>query len=249
MDYENDFLDMYVDTSLGKIHYRYHSGAGEKIIFLHGFGMDTRVWTRLVEHLPNSLDITLIDLLGYGLSEAPDTDYTVSTQFQMLREFISLKNNGDSYIFGHSYGGWIAAYFAAQPYTCKGVILEDAAGMKNYFDSILEIGMANEYKEMQIKSAMKLNSNREHVLRSTVNSDFEEDQLTPELLRRINKRVLIIWGSDDDIIEKKFAIMLNNSIPNSQLEFVNGAKHNPHYSDPEKVALLILDFIGTSQTR
>ncbi len=248
MDYERDFLDMYADTSLGKIHYLYHSGAGEKIIFLHGFGMDTRVWSRLVEHLPDNLDVTLIDLLGYGSSEAPDIDYTVSVQFQMLREFIALKNTGDSYIFGHSYGGWIAAYFAAQPYTCRGIILEDAAGMKDYFDSIIDMGMANDYKEMQIKTAMKLNSNREHVIRSTVNSDFVEDQLTPELLGRIDKRVLIIWGSEDDIIEKKFAVMLNKSIRNSLLEFVDGAKHNPHYSDPEKVALLILDFIGASQT-
>lgn len=243
MDYEKDFLDMYADTSLGKIHYRYHDGAGKKIIFIHGFGMDTRVWSRLLEHLPNDLDVTLIDLLGYGLSEAPYIDYTVSTQFQMLKEFIALRNASDSYIFGHSYGGWVAAYFAAQPCTCRGIILEDAAGMKIYFDSIIDTGMANDYKEAQIKSAMKLNSNREHVIRSTVNSDFAEDQLTPELLSRIDKRVLIIWGGEDDIIEKKFAIMLNEGIRNSRLEFVDGAKHNPHYSDPEKVALLILDFI------
>ena len=166
MDYEKDFLDMYGNTSLGNIHYRHHGGAGEKIIFLHGFGMDTRVWSRLVEYLPDELDITLVDLLGYGLSDAPDVDYTVSTQFQILKEFIALKNNQKGYIFGHSYGGWIAAYYAAQPNTCKGIILEDAAGLKSYFDSITDMSMAEDYKEMQIKNAMRLNSNRVHVIKA-----------------------------------------------------------------------------------
>ena len=125
MDYDKDFEDGFEYTSMGALHFMHHPGTKEKIIFLHGMGANTKVWSKLVQFLPDGLDVFLIDLLGHGKSDAPEMDYTVSNQFQALREFIAAQNNGNSFIFGHSYGGWIAAYYASQPYTCKGIILED----------------------------------------------------------------------------------------------------------------------------
>src|ERR1700719_471209 len=138
MDYERDFEEGYEYTSLGTLHFRRHPGPKEKIIFLHGIGSNMRTYKRLMEFLPAELDIFLLDLLGHGESDAPQIDYTISSQFQALREFISLQNNGDSFIFGHSYGGWIAAYYASQATTCKGIILEDSAGAKPFFDDLLK---------------------------------------------------------------------------------------------------------------
>ena len=243
MDYDNDFDDERCQTSLGSIHFRVHRGAGQKLIFLHGLGGTTLVWKRLMEHMPKDLSVYLIDLLGHGESDAPDTDYTISAQFQVLREFIAQQNNGDSYIFGHSYGGWIAAYYASQPYTCKGIILEDAAGLKENLEDILSSGRADEYRAELLKSAVEF-GNREEVMRSIIYSNLDEDRLDAGVLSRIRAPTLILWGTNDTVVDPKYSKVFNERIRGSVLELIDGAAHEPHYEQPGKVGDAILGFIA-----
>lgn len=242
MDYDTDFEEGFGYTSLGAIHFMHHPGLDEKLIFLHGLGGDVRVWLKLLRYLPEDLDIFLLDLLGHGKSDAPKMDYTISAQFQALREFMALQNNGDSYIFGHSYGGWIAAYYASQPYTCKGIILEDAAGLKEQFDQIKNV---NDYKERLTRATLAVNNNKEYVIRSILDQDFSgEDQLTQKTLSTIKSPSLVIWGSNDNVISKDFAYTFTKEIKNSQLRIIDGAGHEAHYTHPKDVSELLLKFIG-----
>ncbi len=244
MDYNKDFEDGFEYTSLGALHFMHHPGTKEKIIFLHGVGANTKVWSKLVQYLPDGLDVFLIDLLGHGQSDAPqDIEYTVSNQFQALREFIALQNNGDSYIFGHSYGAWIAAYYASQPCGCKGIILEDAAGVAESFAEIPANGI-DEFKSNMLKSMLAINNNKEYVFKNLIDSDFKEDQLTKELLSSISTKTKIIWGSDDKTVDKRYASILNERIKGSTLSIIEGAGHESHYTNPEEVCKIILEFIG-----
>ena len=248
MDYYKDFEDEYSYTSAGALHFKHHRGTKQKIIFLHGLGGTTLVWERLMEVMPDDLDVYLIDLLGHGESDAPDVDYTISLQFQGLREFISLQNNGDSFIFGHSYGGWVAAYYATQPYTCKGIMLEDAAGLKENFDEIMASGRIDEYRGRMMGEVMGLNGNKEHVMRSILYSNFEEDRLTTEMLANVRVPTLILWGTHDMTIDPKYAAVFHGKIRGSRLEMVDGAGHEPHYERPEIVKNAILSFIGYGES-
>jgi pimeloyl-ACP methyl ester carboxylesterase len=244
MDYQNDFEDGFEYTSMGDMHFMHHHGQKEKIIFLHGVGSSTRAWTKLVQYLPDELDVFLIDLLGHGKSDAPtDIEYTVSNQFQALREFIALQNNGDSYIFGHSYGGWIAAYYASQPCSSKGIILEDAAGLKEYFDDITQSGTREEYNQNMLKSVMTVAGNKEYVFKNILEQDFMEDQLTKELLADIKTRTKIIWGSDDQILDKSLAQTFLKEINGSTLDIIEGAGHDSHYTHPKEVSDIIINFM------
>lgn len=243
MDYDKDFEDGFEYTSLGALHYKHHPGSGKKLIFLHGMGASTRVWKKLMQFLSDDLDLFLLDLIGHGESDAPHMDYTISNQFQALREFIALRNTGDSYIFGHSYGGWIAAYYASQPYTCKGIILEDAAGLKESFDHILESKGMEEYKDSMLRSAMQMNSNKEYVMRSIIDSDFGEDQLTSDLLSKISVRAKIIWGSEDKVLDRNYAQIFQKGIRNSTLDIIDGAGHEPHFTHPKETSEIINQFI------
>lgn len=242
MDYDKDFEDGFEYTSLGALHFMHHPGEGKRIIFLHGIGASTRAWTRLVQHLPDNLDIFLIDLLGHGGSDAPHIDYTISNQYQALREFMALQNSSDCFMFGHSYGAWLAAYYASQPCSCKGIILEDAAGLKENFDSIMEKG-AEEYKEGMLKRLLAAKGNKDYVLKSMLDSDFKEDQLTEVLLSGIKVPTRIIWGSSDEMVDVAYAKILNEHIKGSSLSIVEGASHEPHYTNPEDVCRIILEFI------
>ena len=122
--YEN-LEDGYVQTALGKLHYRRHRGE-RTIVFLHGFGANMKAFKRLSELLPDQLGFCLVDLLGHGESEAPRIEYTVGKQAQAVKELLQSLDLQDSYLFGHSYGGWITASIAQGNYKGRGIILEDA---------------------------------------------------------------------------------------------------------------------------
>ena len=248
MDYYKDFEDKFSYTSQGAIHFKHHQGTKQKLIFLHGLGSTTLEWERLAKYLPDDLDVHLLDLLGHGESDAPDIDYTVSVQFQALREFISLQNNGDSFLFGHSYGGWVAAYYATQPYTCKGLILEDAVGLQENFDDMASDGSMEEKKEELLKEALGMNNNKEYVMKSIIYSNFEEDRLTSDMLSNIKVPTLILWGAQDTLIDPKYANVFQSKIKGSTVKIIENADHEPHYDQPEIVRDAILSFIGYGES-
>ncbi len=249
MKYVNydDFEDGFSYTSLGALHFKHHPGTKEKLIFVHGIGFSTLYWKGLMELLPDDLDVFLIDLMGHGESDAPGIDYTIHAQFQAFREFIALQNNGDSYIFGHSYGGWVAAYYATQPCAYKGLILEDAAGLSEFFDDLITGGEADKAKQEMLASTLA-EGNKEAVMKDIIYTNFGADALTTKHLSEVSRKCMIIWGSNDNVIPLKYGKMFNDKIKGSKLEIIDGAGHIPHIDHAAKVAALTLDFIGKAST-
>lgn len=245
MDYETDFEEGYVHTSLGNIYYKRHHGEGKKLIFLHGLGGTTRVWERLMKFMPYDFDISLIDLLGHGNSDAPeDLEYRISEQVQILNEFVSDQNNGSSCIVGHSYGGWIAAYYASYPYASKSFVLEASAGLKEDEDEFAQRLDQEDYKKTFFKDLMELN-NKDYVMKKILNRAREEE-LTDEVLARIKKPTMIVWGTEDKRVDVKYAKLFNQKIKGSRLEIVPNEGHYIHYTKPEEFANMIVSFVNST---
>ena len=96
--------------------------ADESIVFLHGIGGTSRYWKTRVQPLAASYRLILVDLLGYGQSPKPWTQYTVERHvdelYQILCEDRSLT------IVGHSFGAIVALAFAARyPQLVKRLVL------------------------------------------------------------------------------------------------------------------------------
>ncbi len=240
-----DLQDNYLQTSFGKVHYKSNEGGKEKIVFLHGLAASTKSWSKLMEQLPSSLGVYLIDLLGHGDSQAPDIAYTVKAQADMVKEFIDQKKLDNCYLFGHSYGGWIAATMAQDNYKGNGIILEDAVGVGEFFSDIEKNEDLQAYREKLIKEALLTNPN-ERVVKSTIESETPEMFLTKESLSRIATPTLVIWGNSDNTVGIKYGLLLSGYIKGSRLEVIEGAGHVPHYSRPDKVSDLLLRFVGFS---
>src|SRR4026209_1192362 len=46
-------------------------GAGEPVVFLHGFPTSSHLWTDVVPLVPKGHRVVVVDLLGYGRSDRP----------------------------------------------------------------------------------------------------------------------------------------------------------------------------------
>jgi len=243
MDYDKDFRDLYLSTRYGMIHYKHHPGSSSSMIMIHGLASSTRTWRRLVEHLPEGLDVYLIDLLGHAESDAPEMKYTVNIQVEIVRELVSENRITLPYLFGHSYGGWVSALYARDNPT-RGVILEDSAGLEQFYSEVRGTEARKKYKEDILKKALALDARR-HVIEAVLNDEFLESQLEEKDLKAIGVPVLIIWGSEDNVVDPKYARIFNSEIKNSRLSVIQGAKHTPHYTNSKEVADLLLGFMGS----
>jgi len=239
MDIKTDFEDRYLDTGYGKLHYVHHAGSGPLVILIHGLAGSTRTWTRMVEYLSDKLNIYALDLLGHGESDAPDINYSLKMHYDTLKHLVQVENLRDIYIFGHSYGGWIAAYYALHEYV-EGIILEDPAGL-NELSEDKYIENPDDRKAM-VKKALALNP-RVNVIRSMLDADNSEAVLTPTKLGDIKCRTLLIWGKQDPMVKVKYSQTFKESIPHSRLVILENDKHTPHYTSPEKIARMLMEFV------
>lgn len=239
MDYDIDFVGFSFESSKGRMHYMHHRGPGKTLLFIHGFAASTRSWKRLVSYLDNQLDVYLIDLLGHGISDAPDVDYSVAMHLATIKEFIDYTKI-NPVLFGHSYGGWISALCAEHYPDTKGLILEDSAGLAEFSNEMEK--QIPKYKSEMIRQATMLNP-RSHVVQKSVEAEESAEHLTKESLSKVKARSLIIWGENDDVIWPRYAEMFKNYLPGSALEVIKGAKHVPHYTHAAEVGRITNGFV------
>ncbi len=243
MDIKTDFEDGHFASEYGKLHYVHHGGSGPAIVFLHGFAGSLKSWTRLMHYLPSDLDVYAVDLLGHGESDAPDADYSLKMHYETIRELVEDRKLESPYLFGHSYGGWIAMHYALEE-KAGGLILEDSVGLAEfaYERNAQDPG----YREEVVKKALRLNP-REGVLKKMIYADNTDVLLTPGILGGIEARTLIIWGGEDSTVDIKYAKEFNRSIRGSRLVVLDGERHTPHYTNPEAVAKALIDFLAVSK--
>ncbi len=244
VDYETGFSDQNVQTSLGSVSFRHHAGTGKRLVFLHGFAANNRVWKRLAEKLPEDLDVYLVDMLGHGNSSAPEIIYAIDRQVEALHDLVRELGIEDCYIIGHSYGGWAVARYAVLGHPTSGIVLEDAGGLKEEIDAINEGEGAQAFEERMYRQAMRYSGNREHVIRSILRAEFGDTVLDYESLSRIECPALIVWGDKDNFFDVRFAHLFARGIPDSKTLVIAGAGHEPHYTHPDAFGGALLQFIG-----
>ena len=238
-----EFEDKYIDTRYGSVHYKMHDGQSEALLLVHGLAATTRSWSRLVQYIPDSYKICVPDLLGHGDSEAPRIDYNVGMQVDIVRNIAKKERLDSPFVMGHSYGGWVAACYAGSSASVAGLILEDAGGLKNFFDEVRGTEKREAYKQEILKKAQELNA-KDYVVRSIFDDEFAERELTGDELGRISAPTLILWGEMDDVINKRFADVFHKGIKGSTLRIIRGARHTSHYTNAREVAGLVVDFIN-----
>ncbi len=126
-----------------KIRYdEYGKGNPRHILFIHGLGSSSIVWRDIPQALSEQFHTICVDLIGFGGSDKPLLNYTISYFSQFVKSFLSRIGINDSdkvTIIGHSLGGYIAAEYAIEnKEQIEKLVLIDSSGMLNRPTSLLE---------------------------------------------------------------------------------------------------------------
>ena len=126
----------FVELSRGKTHYHLSGPEdGPLVVLCHGFGVFSYVYSDLADVLSRSgYRVLSFDWYGYGYSDAPNPRRVRYDRFlfvgQLAELLYALQLQDSTFtLAGHSMGGLIAAYFAAQyPQRVKNLVLICPAG-------------------------------------------------------------------------------------------------------------------------
>lgn len=130
-------------------------GAGEPVVLVHGFPTSSHLWLDVVAKLPAGHRVIVLDLLGFGRSDAPpDGDYTIGAHHKRLLELMDALRIDRACLVGHGTGGAVVQSLALDApdrvtrlgligsSTVEGWFARDRRGARTLYDLALRLPAA-----------------------------------------------------------------------------------------------------------
>jgi pimeloyl-ACP methyl ester carboxylesterase len=235
-------------------------GEGEPIVFIHGFGLDSRVWKPQVQFLSKEYKVITYDLRGFGNSSIPDNKYSHVDDLKKLLDHLNVESAN---LVGHSFGSAISIDFALKyPKLVEKLILiapsisgynkenklwkelselgrkEDIVGIK---EKILSHNMFEGFKkgseELELIERIIKDYKGWHFLRN----DPREEMNSIERLEELNLPIKIIIGNKDSDIQMEVVEKLRKEV-NAKIEVIENSGHMVNLEKPDIVNDLISSF-------
>lgn len=244
-----------VENLLLRYYFFSPKGANKTILFLHGWGVDSTSWMKLVDRLlAKKYTIYLLDLPGFGQSQVPPPGFNLDDYARIVSGFVKKMDLKKVNLVGHSFGGRVTIKLAAKnaDFIDK-IVLVDAAGINNPngFKKIV-LALAKIVKPLFAPDFMQPLRKRLYVLMgseyldnvelSKIFSKVVSENLTP-LLPSIKKNTLIVWGGKDQTTPMYYAQLMKKLIPKSRLIVFENAGHFSFVDEPTKFIEALTEFV------
>jgi pimeloyl-ACP methyl ester carboxylesterase len=221
------------------------SGAGQPLILVHGLGGSTRCWARNVPALARSCCVHAIDLPGFGRSRGQR--FVLRDAAGLLVGMMDQLGLARTTIIGHSMGGLLAAYVAAQfPQRVERLVLVDAAALPLDHLSLRQAWhLVRRLPHLPLRLLAVLGTDALRAgpvtlikaLRSLRRMDIRLD------LARVEARTLILWGEHDATLPLAVGQQLHGYLPQAAFQVIAGAGHFPMWERPTAFNQAVIRFL------
>jgi len=254
------------------IHY-VESGEGPALLLIHGLGASTFTFRRILPGLARRFRAVALDLKGFGFSERPDGDYTLSAQAALIRRAMDRLDIEKASVLGHSMGGAVAMRLAlAYPGRVERLILASSASDVELGRRIWGAAVIGRLLPLAAPFTLHNRRFRELSLRSgyydpaRCTEDVIEGYMRPARVRGylralgntmadwrrdpplnpadITQPTLILWGEADRWLPPSRGERLHRLIAGSRLNLVEGGGHLFLEEQPEAVLHAVEDFLS-----
>jgi len=259
--------ERYVDVDGHRIRY-FEGGDPDKgtLVMLHGLGGSAERWSNVGSILEGRLRVVIPDMIGFGLSDKPEADYTPEFFSSFVDKFVRSTCRQRIYLAGSSLGGQVAAVYAAShPASIGKLILVSPSGMMRSSTPALdayvmaamypsEQSVAEAFATMEasgeapddalVRRFLKFmkQPNAKMAFMSTL-LGLKNNRLDESTLRSIDHETLLVWGADDPVIPIRNAGYFASAIRNCTLFRMDDCGHTPYVQRPQEFAGRVLDFL------
>jgi len=99
-------------------------GNGQIFLFIHGQPASCYIWRNVIPYVSPVGRVIAVDMIGFGLSDKPEVDYTYDTHYRYIDAFISSLQLRNLILVGHNWGATIALDYARRhPDNAAGVVM------------------------------------------------------------------------------------------------------------------------------
>ncbi len=236
--------------AIGKHNLYYRTiGSGTPLVLIHGYGVSGQIWQRTLPYLAQKHQVFIVDLPGYGRSQATGI-WHLREMAPLLATWLRQLQLSRVAIMGHSMGGAIAIHLTAHdPELVSRLILVNAAGIPLHaplpllaarsLHSFFQTGNGH----LPLGLVRDILQPRLNLLWQTAQemkcSDFREE------LARISAPTLIIWGERDVMLPIALGHEIKNALPHATFVTMPHCGHRPMLAQPAQFSKLVLEFLAT----
>jgi pimeloyl-[acyl-carrier protein] methyl ester esterase len=248
------------------------AGDGEALLFIHGFGVSSRLWKAQVDHFSTGFKVITVDLPGHGESGWQDVgliDMAVDLNFILGKLGVDQVN-----VIGSSFGGLIGLYllktgpekiqritfvgslpkFARTPDYPAGLDIERIRKLSSQFDgdyaAMLEIFFRSLFSRQDRESErfkwIKQFHKSDAVPRREALKkflDILEREDARDVLAHVNGRVQFINGTEDYIVPVEAMKWMEQMLPWANFDYFEGVGHFPFLIKPREFNELLEGFL------
>ena len=249
------------------IHYREEGDPnGEPLVFSNSLGTDMRLWDQIVPLLPKGLRIIRYDMRGHGLTDCPNSPYSMGALISDAESLLDHLEVRDSLFVGLSIGGMVAQGLATKRLDLiRAMVLSNTAAKiatpaiwKDRINSIRAQGIGpvsdatmSRWFSPQMHNTPAMSS-WQNMLRATRPDGYigcahavsGTDFMTTTSALRLP--VMGIAGDHDSSTPPDLVRETLDLIPGSSFHIIRAAGHLPCVEQPEEFARLLRDFIRST---
>jgi pimeloyl-ACP methyl ester carboxylesterase len=235
--------------------------AKKTLLIIPGWGGTCETWKNFMDLSQNEFETVCFNLPGFGDEPCPQVPWGVEDYAEFVKNKMKSAGIKRPYILGHSFGGQVAAFLAANhPDMADKLILSGAAALrpkqgftKKLFSFLARTGEII-FKLPVIEKAdiwMKkmfyyFSTANDYAGTSEVKKEIfkkiSRQDLT-HLLPKINVPTLVVWGTQDAYMPLASGRKIATLIPGAKLEVIEGGKHGLHIQQPENFLKIIKEFL------
>ncbi|HWZ65055.1 MAG TPA: alpha/beta hydrolase [Steroidobacteraceae bacterium] len=249
--------------------------AGAPVVLIHGYTDNARDWVPLIPYLAKDFRLIVVDLRGHGRSGKPDCCYTrldFAYDVKLLLDALGIERAA---IVGHSMGSIVAQTFAEfWPERTQRVVLISSSGGPRpgaaprppKFDYGAAIRQLKEPIDPDSKFMVEWWSSPTPVPEDFLRRQRRDAAAIPlrvwlavldqglvdsdlqRTLPRLKAPALLIWGSDDPIMQEEVRTTLREALPHAEVKVFAGLGHNPFWEQPAQCAAVINAFLAAPST-
>jgi pimeloyl-ACP methyl ester carboxylesterase len=244
---------------------------GRPVILVHGYTDNARDWVPMIPYLSGKLRLIAVDIRGHGRSDKPECCYTRIDFAYDIKLLLDTLHIARADIVGHSLGSLITQVLAEQwPDRVRKVVLISSTGgprpgsppkKKPAFDYAAEIRKLKEPIDPDSPFMIAWWSSPKPVNAEFIRRQRRDAAQIPlavwlavldqgagfadlqRTLPKLKAPALLIWGSDDPIMDEEGRQTLREALPSATVKVFGGLGHNPFWEDPQGVAQVINRFL------
>ncbi len=220
--------------------------AEHTILFLHGFGGHALQWERQLAAYAEKYRVVAPDLRGHGLSDHPDSQYTMQEHVSDLERIVEQLNFPKQFVvIGHSFGGAIAASFTVKNQTRveKLILLGTASSFRLGIGQDLITRLPTQWAE-PLRKRLPIVYNAPFFVMKRMYLDTVAVWDGKNVLPQIRVPTLVILGVRDLVFEQSRYEEVADLIPNAQLAKIPVSAHMVQLERADAVNRAIQRFIG-----